>query len=124
MSDIEWAFAAIVWVFILFKIIDGFIPDAKPWKLMWDNERLNNMQDNSNFYKKIDNINLVLESLLINKEELENEIHNLEMNCDIGSEDETSTKIKKLYLKIKHLDIKIEKKHQEIYDINMKIQWI
>jgi hypothetical protein len=62
--------------------------------------------------------------MYIQKEEVENEIENLELesSMDFEKENMNSTKIKKLRLKIKHLDISIEDRISKINSLNNQLQ--
>lgn len=123
MSDIEWALVWIVVVFFLFKIADWFFDNPTSISTNYDNNSQQYIENNTKIYKKIEKLNLWLEWLIIKREEIENEIQNLELewNMDFEKEAVNSTKIKKLNLQLKHLGIKIEKLNQEIYDLNMQL---
>lgn len=125
MSEIEWALVWIAGVFILFKIADWFFDNPTWTSIDYNNSHQQNIENNTKIYKKIEQLNLWLEWLIIKREEIENEMQNLEMewNMDFEKEAVNSTKIKKLNLQLKHLSIKIEKVNQEIYDLNSQLQW-
>ena len=127
--DIETAIWLAIWFFLFVKIwLPMIFPpenehDNRPWN-GWDIEKQTN--HNASTYKKIDKENLALENLHIQKEELENEIDRLEIESSTDFEKEASnnTRTKKLRLKIKHIDINIENKYNNIDNLNRDLQWM
>ncbi len=118
-----------VWFFVFVKIILPLLFPEDDWvddkiRNNWDIEK--QINNNSKIYKKIDKENLALENLQIQKEELENEIDTLEFESDTDFEKQTvnSTRIKKLKLKIKHIDISIEDKYNKIDNLNRELKWM
>lgn len=127
MSDIEMAIRAAIWLFITIKVLEVITYNPKDkWESgkRWEVEK--QIADNAKIYKKIEKENLALESLNIQKEKLENEINKLEIESSIDFEKEAdnNTKIKEIRLKIKHIQINIETKHNNIYNFNNELKWI
>lgn len=128
MSEFEMAIWAVVGIFVIIKILEAtsFNITKNPdddWKLL-EFEKQNS--NNAKIYKQVDKIKLIVEELYIKKEELENEIENLEFesSSDFEKENTNSTKIKKLRLKIKHIEISIENKNNDIDDLNRELKWM
>ena len=130
MSEIEIAIWAAIAFFIFVKIIlpiifpeDPYNPEKIYWN-WWNIEK--QVNNNAKIYKKIDKENLALENLHIQKEELENEIDRLELesSTDFEKEASNSTRIKKLKLKIKHIEISIENKYSNLDNLNRELQWM
>ena len=127
--DIETAILLAIWFFLFVKVgLPMIFPpekenDNRPWN-WWNIEK--QINNNANTYKKIDKENLALENLHIQKEELENEIDRLEIESSTDFEKEASnnTRIKKLRLKIKHIDINIENKYNNLDKLNRDLQWM
>ena len=129
MTEWETVFWLIAGLFIGIKFLDIFFW----WSWGWNSKNINNwweniqkqIWDNAKIYKKIERENLVLENLYIQKEEIENEINDLELEASTDFEKENSnfTRIKKLNLKIKHLEIWIEDRIWKINNLNTQLKW-
>lgn len=126
--DIEAAIWLAIWFFLFVKVgLPMIFPPKPPRDDFWDwlniEKQINN---NATIYKKIDKENLALENLHIQKEELENEIDRLEIESSTDFEKEASnnTRTKKLRLKIKHIDINIENKYNNVDKLNRDLQWM
>ena len=120
--EIETAIWLAIWFFLFVKIwLPLIFPDNPPEKIYWNwGELEKQINDNSKIYKKIDKENLALENLKIQKEELENEIDVLELesSTDFEKEASNSTRIKKLKLRIKHIEISIDNKYNNLDNLN------
>lgn len=131
MSEIEFA----IWGIVLCIIIIAVLNATTGWQWYnteqqwyWENwaELAKKANNNAKLYKKLEKANLTLEELEIKKEETENEIEKLTFDASTSFEKEkgNSTKIKKLKLELKYLDIKISDMLDNIDKINYEIQWM
>lgn len=129
MSDWETVFWLIAGLFIGIKFLDIFFWWSWWWNSnnihIWETSVQKQIWENSKIYKKIEKENLILENLYIQKEEIENEINDLELEASTDFEKEKTnfTRIKKLNLKIRHLDIWIEDKISKINSLNNQLKW-
>jgi len=115
---------AVVWFVIIMMMASwsgwwgwgwgGWDPE-KPWN--------NNNEDLDRLYTKINKENRNLEWLSIKIAELENEIEVLryEWDEDLEKADKNDLKIRKLVLKVQHLDEKIFQKKSYIQDLQNEI---
>ena len=133
MSEIQIAIWAAIGFFVWLKILE-MIDNWNWWKGWWKGwnwpwnwwEIEKQVNHNAKIYKKIDKENLALENLHIQREELENEIDRLEIESSTDFEKEASnnTRTKKLRLKIKHIDINIENKYNNVDNLNRDLKWM
>jgi len=125
MSEGEFIFWIIVWVFAFVAFMNGFWNTKKPNNTIWE-DYSKREKDRTKLFKKLDKAKLVLENLLIKKEELENEIDKLhfDSSIDFENENQNNTKIRKYELQLKQIDMKIEEVDDNIYNINRELQWI
>ncbi|MDD3145492.1 MAG: hypothetical protein PHV23_05265 [Candidatus Gracilibacteria bacterium] len=133
MSEFELAMRAIVIFVVVITILNLNFWEKIDNTGYDSNKSLNNnyggenyYKDNSKLYKQIDKYYLKLEEVKIKKEEIENEIERLTFDGNISfeKERENNTKIKKLSLEVKYLNIQISEIKNNIDKINREIQGI
>jgi len=125
--DNDMVLYIILWMFAFFFVLKIMGWDG------WDNNNNNNQQQNRWYndeknkkYRQLEKENITLETMKIKKEEVENDIDRLKLEASMNfeKEAENETKIRKLELQVKQLNIKIREKENDIYHLSYEIQWM
>jgi len=122
--DNDMVLYIILWMFAFFfilKIMGWNGPEDPPLhQNRWYND------EKTKKYRQLEKENITLETMKIKKEEVENDIDKLKLEASMNfeKEAENETKIRKLELQVKQLNIKIREKENDIYDLSYEIQWM
>lgn len=128
MTDNEIVLYITIWFFAFLFIMKILTASENEW---WNQINVNNYTspnnaEKTNKYKKLEREQINLENIKIKRDECLNEIETLKIESSMNFEKETmnDTKIRKLEVQIRQLNLKIKEKEDDINQLIFEIQWM
>ena len=128
MTDNEIVLYIAIWFFAFLFIMKILTASENEWwnQINVNNYTSHNNAEKTNKYKKLEREQINLENIKIKRDECLNEIETLKIESSMNFEKEAlnDTKIRKLEVQIRQLNLKIKEKEDEINQLIYDIQWM